>query len=124
MTSRSRTPRTFTVQMPDGPVEAVDGGYFDESDGLRTVTGALIDQALVDEVVADIHEQMATDPARFTGGGRPSLSGKPGTRSPQVAFRVPDGLAAQLDELTQRLGVSRSVVAREALAEYVAAHRP
>lgn len=119
------TPTPTRVLLPDGPVLTVDGGYVDESDDLHTVTGRRVDQALVDEVVADVHEQLAADPGRFSGrSGRPSLSGRVGAHSPQVAFRVPQELVAELDELTTRAGVSRSALAREALAEYVAAHRP
>jgi hypothetical protein len=54
--------------------------------------------------------------------GRPSLSA-PGTHSPHVSFRVPTELAEQLDEQSAVEGVSRSTLARRALAAYLTATR-
>ena len=42
----------------------------------------------------------------------------------KTAVSIPDALFAQVEELAQRLGKSRSQVYREALAEYVARREP
>lgn len=42
----------------------------------------------------------------------------------KTAVSIPDDLFAQADSLAQRLGMSRSQVYRDALAEYVAKHEP
>lgn len=54
--------------------------------------------------------------------GRPSLT-SPGTHSPHVSFRVPTEMAERLDEQSATEGVSRSALARRALAAYLAATR-
>ena len=112
------------ILLPDGPVEA---DYDDDEEPVDLDAevvllpdGTRLTQSVADAIVADVHRQMDEHPERFAG--RPSLTG-PGKHSPQVAFRVPADLAEQVDEQAEREGMSRSALARKALADYIAAHR-
>lgn len=109
MTSRKGKTR---VLLPDGPVDA---DYDD------TETPTAYDEALADELLEAAHRYQ--DQHAELAPGRPSLSA-PGTHSPHVSFRVPADLAERLDEQSEAEGVSRSTLARRALAAYLAAtHR-
>ncbi|MGH3503658.1 MAG: ribbon-helix-helix protein, CopG family [Nocardioidaceae bacterium] len=109
--SSKPTKGTTHVLLPDGPVDAC----YDD-----TQTTAKVDDTLADELLdaarryQDEHPELAP--------GRPSLSAH-GTHSPHVSFRVPAGLAEQLDEQSAAEGVTRSTLARRALAAYLAATR-
>lgn len=106
------TPKgTSPVQLPTG---TVDTDYDDAE------APAVYDESLADELLEAAHRYQ--DEHSELAPGRPSLSA-PGTHSPHVSFRVPAELAQALDEQSAAEGVSRSVVARHALAEYLAAHR-
>lgn len=79
------------------------------------------DETLADELLRAAHRYQ--DEHAELAPGRPSLSGR-GTHSPHVSFRVPVELAEQLDEQSAAEGVSRSTLARRALAAYLdAVHR-
>lgn len=107
MTSKGRTP----VRLPDGAVEA----EYDDAE-----EPAVYDEGLADELLAAAEAYQDAHPDMFPG--RPSLTA-PGRHSPHVSLRVPAEVAAQLDELSAAQGVSRSVLVRRALAEYLSAHR-
>lgn len=108
MTTRKGTTR---VLLPNGVVDA----DYDDTEG-----SVAYDETLANELLEaarryqDEHPELAP--------GRPSLSA-PGTHSPHVSFRVPAELAEQLDEESAAEGVSRSTLARRALAAYLAAAR-
>ena len=53
--------------------------------------------------------------------GRPSLTGT-GKHSPQIAYRVPEPLAAEARKIAEQEGKTLSEVGREALEEYVKTH--
>lgn len=109
MTSRKGKTR---VLLPDGPVDA----DYDDAEA-----PAAYDELLADELLQAA--QRYQDEHGELVPGRPSLSA-PGTHSPHVSFRVPAELAERLDEQSAAEGVSRSTVARRALAAYLAAtHR-
>lgn len=95
-------------QRDDSPVAAVQA---DEGTGIQTLADELLEAALRYQ---DQHPELTP--------GRPSLSA-PGTHSPHVSFRVPIELAEQLDEQSAVEGVSRSTLARRALAAYLTATR-
>lgn len=85
--------------------------YIDlEHEDIRDSQGRRITQAYVDRAVEDAHRQLR---------GRPSLSA-PGTRSPQISFRVPPELQAAAERRAAESGTSISKVAREALERYLA----
>jgi hypothetical protein len=84
------------------------------ADDVRDPAGRRITQEYVDTAVADVHAK--------AGRGRPSLS-TPGSRSPQVTFRLPSELRDQAEEQARREGAKVSDVARKALEEYLARHR-
>ena len=102
---------TTRVLLPDGAVHA---GYDD------TEAPADYDDALARELLEAAHRYQ--DEHDELAPGRPSLS-SPGTHSPHVSFRVPAELAEQLAEQSAAEGVSRSVLARRALAAYLEAAR-
>lgn len=84
------------------------------SDDVRDRAGRRITQEYVDAAVANVHAKV--------GRGRPSLSA-PGSRSPQVTFRLPSDLRDEAEEQARREGAKISDVARKALEEYLARHR-
>jgi len=86
-----------------------------EQEDLRDSRGQRITQDYVDAAVADVHEKLAR--------GRPSLSA-PGHRSPQVTFRLPSDLRDRAEAQARQEGTKVSDVARRALEEYLARHRP
>lgn len=108
MTTRKETTR---VLLPDGAVEA---DYDD------TEAPVAYDETLADELLEAAHRYQDERPE--LAPGRPSLSAQ-GTHSPHVSFRVPVELAERLDEQSAAEGVSRSTLARRALAAYLAATR-
>ncbi|MCS5497630.1 ribbon-helix-helix protein, CopG family [Cnuibacter physcomitrellae] len=59
---------------------------------------------------------------RKRAGGRPSLGAARGT-SPSVNFRLPAKLREEAEELARREGRGLSVIAREALEQYIVSHR-
>lgn len=85
-----------------------------DTEDVRDRAGRRITQAYVDAAVADVHTK--------TGRGRPSLTA-PGSRSPQVTFRLPAELRALAEEQARREGAKVSDVARKALEEYLARHQ-
>jgi hypothetical protein len=100
----SKQPR---YRLSDGPDVNLD------TDDVRDRAGRRITQEYVDAAVADVHAK--------TGRGRPSLS-TPGSRSPQVTFRLPPELREQAEQQARREGAKVSDVARKALLEYLARH--
>jgi len=86
-----------------------------EQEDLRDSRGRRITQDYVDAAVADVHEKVAR--------GRPSLSAA-GHRSPQVTFRLPSELRDRAEAQARQEGTKVSDVARRALEEYLARHRP
>ncbi len=75
---------------------------------LRDGHGNLIGDAYADEAVADVHRAV----------GRPSLSAQ-GTRSPQIAFRLPSAEREQARQLAEHQGITISELARRALEEHL-----
>jgi hypothetical protein len=73
--------------------------------------GNRIDAAYVEAAVEHVHKVV----------GRPSLTA-PGTRSPQVTFRLSPEEKAAAKALAEREGKSVSELAREAFREYVQRH--
>ncbi len=102
---------TTRLQLPGGAVET----HYDD-----TETPLAYDPTLADELLEAVRHYQNQHPELTPG--RPSLSA-PGTHSPHVSFRVPTELAEQLDEQSAAEGVSRSTLARRALAVYLAATR-
>ena len=102
---------TVRVLLPDGAVDA----DFDDAEA-----AVAFDETLADELLAAARRYQ--DEHRELAPGRPSLSAR-GAQSPHVSFRVPAELAERLDEQSAAEGVSRSVLARRALAAYLAAKR-
>jgi hypothetical protein len=103
---------TARVLLPTG---TTDADYDD------TETPATYDETLADELLEAAHRYQ--EEHAELAPGRPSLSAQ-GTHSPHVSFRVPMELAEQLDERSAAEGVSRSTLARRALAAYLeATHR-
>jgi hypothetical protein len=103
---------TSRVLLPKGPVDAC----YDENEA-----PAAYDETLAEELLEAAHRYQ--DEHAELAPGRPSLSAQ-GTHSPHVSFRVPVELAEQLDQQSAAEGVSRSTLARRALAAYLAAaHR-
>ena len=100
-----KQPRYGLASGPDVDLGAED---------VRDSAGRRITQEYVDASVADVHAK--------TGRGRPSLTG-PGSRSPQVTFRLPSELRDQAEEQARREGAKVSDVARKALEEYLARHQ-
>jgi len=97
---------TTPIQLPGGAVET----HYDDTEA-----------PLADELLEAARRYQDQHPELTPG--RPSLSA-PGTHSPHVSFRVPTELAEQLDEQSAVEGVSRSTLARRALAAYLTAtHR-
>lgn len=105
----SKSGRT-TVLLPEGPLDATyDDADIAADDADRT-------QGLV--AAARRFERDHPDLVP----GRPSLT-SPGTESPHVSFRVPAELADELSRQSAVEGVTRSTLARRALAEYLASRR-
>jgi hypothetical protein len=103
-------PDRTTILLPDG---AVDSTYDDAEI-------ATDDAARTQELIAAAREFERDHPDLVPG--RPSLT-CPGSQSPHVSFRVPAGLSAELDRQSAADGVTRSALARRALAEYLANRR-
>lgn len=99
-----------TILLPSGAVDAA----YDDADV------ATDDADRTRRFVAAAREFERSHPELVPG--RPSLT-SPGTESPHVSFRVPADLAAELDRLSAADGVTRSALARRALAEYLATRR-
>lgn len=102
---------TTRVLLPTGPVDA----HYDDAD-----EPVAHDDELADELLDAAHRYQ--DEHAELAPGRPSLTA-PGAHSPHVSFRVPAELARRLDEQSAAEGVSRSVLARRVLGEYLSAHR-
>jgi hypothetical protein len=85
------------------------------NEDIRDSRGRRITEDYVDAAVADVHQKL--------GRGRPSLSSA-GHRSPQVTFRLPSELRARAEAQAREEGTKVSDVARRALEEYLARHRP
>lgn len=103
--------RRTRILLPDGPVEA----EYDDAE-----TPLVNDETLADQLLEAAHRYQDEHPE--LAPGRPPLSA---TRSPSphLSFRVPAELVALLDEESAAEGVSRSVLARRALAAYLTARR-
>ena len=99
-------PRYVLSDEPDADLQQED---------LRDNRGRRITQDYVDAAVADVQEKL--------GRGRPSLSAS-GHRSPQVTFRLPSDLRERAEAQARQEGTRVSDVARRALEEYLARHRP
>ena len=65
-------------------------------------------------------EAATADALAKVGRGRPSLSGEPGSGSPQVTFRLPAKLRAKVERRAAAEGKKVSELAREALERYLA----
>lgn len=76
---------------------------------------AAVDAIERDDVALD--EDAAIYPQR----GRPSLT-RPGTHSPRVDLRVPQGTKARLARCAHQTGRSESDVVRDAIEDYLARH--
>lgn len=108
------------LSLPDGRTVAAEFDHEPvdlEAEVVLDSAGRRVDAAYVEQAVADVHAYLDAHP-ELRSAGRPSLS-VPGQHSPHVAFRVPVELAEQLDALSAQRGLSRSALAREALAEYL-----
>lgn len=103
-------PGRTTVLLPDGPVDAA----YDDAEI------ATDDAARTRELIAAAREFERDHPELVPG--RPSLT-RPGSQSPHVSFRVPAELAAELTRQSAADGVTRSALARRALAQYLAGRR-
>ena len=77
-------------------------------------------KVLDNEAAADLGERVAARVAR--NRGRPSLT-HPGVHSPQVSSRVNPELKTAIEDIASREGIRPAEVVRQALQEYVAAHR-
>lgn len=108
MTSRKGTTRLLL------PTGAVNADYDDAEPSVA------YDEKLAEELLDAAHRYQ--DEHAELAPGRPSLSVR-GSHSPHVSFRVPAELAEQLDEESAAEGVSRSTLARRALAAYLTAAR-
>ncbi|WP_182880699.1 plasmid mobilization protein [Microbispora sp. H10949] len=99
------------------PPDDIELGLDDESDvdlqaeEVYDRRGNRIDQAYVDAAVEHVRRAV----------GRPSLTA-PGTRSPQVTFRLSPEEKAAAKELAEREGKTVSQLAREAFARYLRDH--
>jgi len=63
-------------------------------------------------------QQIARQILREVAAGRPSLTGT-GKVSPEIKARVPQGMKDKLDREAKKLGVTPSVLIRQALEEYL-----
>jgi hypothetical protein len=77
-------------------------------------------KVLDNEAAAVLGERVAARVARDRG--RPSLT-QPGVHSPQVSSRVNPELKSAIEDIASRDGIRPADVVRQALQEYVAAHR-
>jgi hypothetical protein len=102
----TKKPRYTLADEPDADLQQED---------IRDSRGRRITRDYVDAAVADVHEKV--------GRGRPSLS-TAGHRSPQVTFRLPSDLRERAEAQARQEGTRVSDVARRALEEYLARHRP
>lgn len=70
----------------------------------------------------DVRQELLDEARKAAGrAGRPSL-GEAGSRSPQVAFRLPEDQMRRAKALAGREGATVSEIARRALEEYLTAH--
>lgn len=97
---------------PDSTIEDVD---LDEED-VRLLDGRRLTDELADKIARDA---VAEARRRNLIPGGKSLAGD-GSHSPRVQFRVPESLRAAAEAKAAAEGVSLSVLAREALAHYLA----
>jgi len=81
-----------------------------DQDDVRDSKGARVDQAYIDEAVAEVHEQLRP--------GRPRRGEERGGEAPRMIVRLPVTLHAAVIERAEREGRSRSAVVREAIEEY------
>lgn len=79
---------------------------------VRDAEGARITDQYIDRAVERARQHAGR-------GGRPSV-GAPGTRSPQLAVRLPAALKAAVEARAARDGKRPSDIAREALEQYLA----
>jgi len=73
-------------------------------------------------VTREYADDAAEDALRKVGRGRPAL-GQEGQKSPQVTFRLPPELRAQLEQRAATEGKKVSEVAREAVEQFLAPSR-
>lgn len=86
--------------------------------------GRRITEEYVAEAVDAIERDDVTldeDAAIYPQRGRPSLT-RPGTHSPRVDLRVPQGTKLRLARCAHQTGRSESDVVRDAIDEYLARH--
>jgi hypothetical protein len=76
--------------------------------------GRRVDQAYVDEALAEVEEDVRRR------AGRPSLSGT-SERSPHVTFRVTPEMKARAEAAAREQGISVSALARLAFESYLTA---
>jgi hypothetical protein len=97
-------------------LEVVDGGDIDLDQEVVLLPDG---SRLSEDRAAEIAEETIREVYRRQG--RPALDGvrTKGTRSPQVAFRVPQRLAKRAEEIAASKGKTVSQLGREALEKYL-----
>ncbi len=78
---------------------------------VRDTEGVRVTEQYIDRAVERARQHVGR-------GGRPSV-GDPGTRSPQLAVRLPAALKAAIEARAVRDGKRPSDIAREALEQYL-----
>lgn len=117
MARRAKKGDRFAAMMPGGErLEVVDGGDIDlDQEVVLLEDGTRLSEARAAELAQDTIREV------YRRQGRPALDGAriKGTRSPQVAFRVPQRLAQRAEEVAARKGKTLSQLGREALEKYL-----
>ncbi len=90
-----------------------DRGTVDlDQEDVRLADGTRLTEARARKLADEVLER--------AGRGRPSLSGRPGVRSPQLRLSVPDELRSRLIQRAEDEHRSLSTVVRDALEHYLA----
>ena len=120
MARRARKGDTVKVKLPDGQEKTfVDGGSIDlDEEVVLDWDGTRITEARAQEMAENALKHFDELDRRQ---GRPALDRtvEKGTRSPQVAFRVPHRLAQRAGEVAASQGKTLSQLGREALEKYL-----
>lgn len=96
--------RTYTIVAPDIDLE---------TEVVLDSQGRRVDQAYVDQALAEVEEDLARR------SGRPSLTGK-AQHSPHVSFRITPELKARAERAAKQQGTTVSKLAREAFERFLA----
>jgi hypothetical protein len=117
MPRKAKKTETFTAMMPGGEkIEFVDGGDINlDREVVLLPDGKRLSEARAAEIAEETIREV------YRRQGRPALDGTRtrGTRSPQVAFRVPQRLAKRAEEVAASKGKTLSQLGREALEKYL-----